>query len=148
MKFDLEEILKTVDEVIKEMEPEINLIADAAYYEGYKEATGEELPVSEEVKLYISRSNAIRELQEWMTERGFDSGECNCSLFNDDGEYVGTVNIGWPYGIYGERGYTKPVAVQFYDTTPELLQTAKECAYEVFESIEEFKEFIEKYCIR
>ena len=137
-----------VADVLKEDEAELDYLAEAIYAYSEKEITGEDIPVSEEAKRLICKWEAADELQVWMRERGFDPGEQGYSLYDYDEKYVGSLNIGWPYGIYGESGFTKPVAVQFYDKNPELVEKAKGCGYEVFESIEEFKAFIEKYCIK
>lgn len=91
-----------------------------------------------------TRDEAISELQDWMVEHGFDAGEYGCPLEDEEGWAVDSVDLGWPHGLYGTKGYTKPVAVQFYHTTPELLELARKNGFEVFESVEEFKEFIGK----
>lgn len=83
-----------------------------------------------------------------MRKLGFDAGETDCALEDEDGWAVESVDIGWPHGIASNKGYFKPLAVQFYHTTPELLELAKANGFEVFESIEEFKAFIEKNCRR
>ena len=90
-----------------------------------------------------ARLDAIDELQEWMTERGFDAGVMNCNLVDEDDWCIEVLDIGWQYGICSSKGYFKPIAVQFYHTTPELLELAKEQGFEVFTSIEEFKAFVE-----
>lgn len=94
-----------------------------------------------------ARYRAIDELRAWMEDRGFDPGQEDCNLLDDDGWCIEALDIGWPNGIYGMKGCTKPVAVQFFHTTPELLEMAREQGFEVFESIEAFKDFIEKNCM-
>lgn len=89
-----------------------------------------------------SRYETVMELQTWMVERGFERGEEDCNLLDEEGWCIEALDLGWPNGI--GRGLNEPVAVQFYHTTPELLALAKEREYRVFESVEEFKEFIEK----
>jgi hypothetical protein len=94
------------------------------------------------------REEKIEELREWMAEQGFDYGEGECGLSDESGFVVEVVDAGWPYGIYGQMGFTKPVCVQFYHTTDALVELAKKNNYEVFTSIEEFKEFIIRNCQR
>ena len=88
------------------------------------------------------------ELSDWMRENGFDGGELWCGLQDELGWCVDSVDIGWPNGIYGVMGFTRRVCVQYYHTTPELIELAKKNGYEVFTSIEEFKEFITRNCLR
>lgn len=88
------------------------------------------------------------ELSDWMRENGFDGGELWCGLQDELGWYVDSVDIGWPDGIYGVMGFTRRVCVQYYHTTPELIELAKKNGYEVFTSIEEFKDFITRNCLR
>lgn len=94
------------------------------------------------------RYEKIEELGKWMAARGFDYGAGECGLTDDSGYVVEVVDAGWPYGIYGQMGFTKPVCVQFYHTTDEVIELARKNNYEVFTSIEEFKDFITKNCIR
>jgi hypothetical protein len=119
---------------------------DAEWLDKILEAHAERLdgtPEEEDAKY-----DALAELQNWMTKLGFSAGETDCALEDDEGWAIETVDIGWPYGIASDKGYFKPLAVQFYHTTPELLELAKKNGFEVFESIEEFKAFIEKNCRR
>ena len=94
------------------------------------------------------RYEKIEKLCEWMAARGFDYGAGECGLTDDSGYVVEVVDAGWPYGIYGQMGFTKPVCVQFYHTTDEVIELARKNNYEVFTSIEEFKDFITKNCLR
>lgn len=96
---------------------------------------------------FEARDKAVDEFQEWMRARGLDIGDRSHSIFDDDGHYIETVDIGWPYGLYGSKGYTKAVALKFFRVKPEKIEALKRTRYEVFESIEELKAFIEKYCI-
>lgn len=91
-----------------------------------------------------ARIDAIDGLNSWMRERGFREGELNCNL-EKDGWCVEVLDLGWPYGISDK--YDQRIAVQFYHTTPELLALAKEHGFVVYESIADFKEFVEKNCM-
>lgn len=91
----------------------------------------------------IERQNAVDALNAWMLERGFAAGEFGCPLLDEEGWAVECVDVGWPNGINVSNGYTKPVAVQFFHTTPKVLMMAKNQGFEVFESIDEFKKYIE-----
>ena len=95
-------------------------------------------PKAEDAK-YI----ALAELQTWMKGKGYDAGEIDCPLKDEEGWVVETIDIGWPNGICDRKGYFKPFAVQFFQTTPELLSQARRRGFEVFESIEAFKNFID-----
>lgn len=92
----------------------------------------------------LERLDAIDELNVWMMERGFDEGEVNVGLEDEEGWCIECLDIGWRYGVCPGKGCFKPVAVQFYHTTDEQLELAKEQGFEVFLSIEEFKDYIEK----
>ena len=94
-----------------------------------------------------ARETALDEFQSWMKGHGLDAGVQNYALIDKDCWAVDTVDIGWEHGLYGTKGYTKPVALQFYHSTPELIELAKANGFEVFESIEELKAFVEKHCL-
>ena len=122
---------RIIDEVVNEAMGYTDRILDRL------NGTAEE----EEVRLC-----AIDELQDWLVERGLNPGELNCNLENEEGWCIEALDLGWPEGITSTGAASNPVAVQFYHTTPELLALAKERGFMVFESIEEFKAFVEKNC--
>lgn len=94
------------------------------------------------------RFRKAEELSDWMRDNGFDGGKLYCGLQDELDYYVDYVDIAWPDGIYGVMGFTRRVCVQFYHTTPELIELAKKNGYEVFTSIEEFKDFITSNFLR
>ena len=94
---------------------------------------------------YETLDKAIDGLNLWMMEKGFEYGERNFGLKDVNGCTVASLDLAWPFGVYGiQRGFTKPVAVNIIKTVPELVKKAEDFGFTCFISIEEFKAFIEK----
>ena len=131
---------------------EIEALA-ASLTDKYEEYLDEKLAAMDDRLGYDSeeetaRQDTVDRLNEWMRQNGFAEGEFAYPLEDDEGWAIEVVDIAWPHGIYGRIGYTKPVAVQFFHTTPELLALIKKNGFEIFESVEEFKDFLDKNCRR
>lgn len=117
--------------------------SESAYLEAMEAKADARLEGNEEEE----RFDKAEELSCWMAANGFDRGVIGCGLEDELGWHIDSVDIGWPDGIYGTMGFTRRVCVQFYHTTPELIEFAKKNGYEVFTSIEEFKDFITRNCL-
>lgn len=98
---------------------------------------------------YEALDKAIDELNAWLRKEGFEYGEHNYGLTDVGGSTVGSLDLAWPFGVYGlQRGFTKPVAVNITKTTPELVKKAEDFGFTCFTDIDEFKAFIEKNYLR
>ncbi len=114
----------------EELQEEVSALADEIY---------------DNLEKYEAQDKAIRELADWVSLRGFERGTRDHTLTDANDKCLGSLDIAWPFGLYGiTGGFTKPLAVNLMHTTPELLKNAEELGYICFTDIEEFKAFVEK----
>ena len=96
-------------------------------------------------ELYDAMTDSLTELKNWVCDRGLAAGEYQYYLEDGDYNFFGSLDLAWPFGIRGlQGGFSKPVAVNIFDTTPELLEAAEEFGFTVFTNVEEFREYVEK----
>lgn len=76
----------------------------------------------------------------WMEENGFDSGELDYELVDEEGNLLATFDLAWPDGI--QTGLSEPLAL-LINEPPEVLRKANAAGFKYFTDINEFIEFVE-----
>ncbi|NMA18723.1 MAG: DUF262 domain-containing protein [Clostridiaceae bacterium] len=76
----------------------------------------------------------------WMEEKGFDSGELDYELVDEEGNLLATFDLAWPDGV--QTGLSEPLAL-LINEPPEILRKANAAGFKFFTDIKEFMEFVE-----
>ena len=127
-----------------------NEMVDAVLNDGFDEELDREIQelvddLFDNWDEYEAIDNAIDDLNSWMGKKGFEYGKHNYGLSDVSGAIVGTLDLAWPFGVFGlTRGFSKPVAVNLTNTTPEMVKKAEDFGFTCFTDIEEFKAYIAK----
>lgn len=87
----------------------------------------------------------IRELNDWLVQRGLPEGESPFELAGPiTGEPLAVIDIAWPTGV--QEGYSQPVAL-LLNEEPETAEIVNRAGYRYFTDVDSLKKYIEQEII-
>ena len=100
-----------------------------------------ERPTETAARIESDEDRAIRDLNDWLVNRGLPAGELNFELVDPDtGALLAICDLAWPSGI--QEGYSQPVAL-LVDREPESIEAANSAGYRYFTDLADLRHYIE-----